>query len=120
MLRSAITLLFAVVCVGLVSAAVAPMRRPRQFRMTIYSEPNHQGQVQYIKATNGAMTPCWNLTNTDVGSYEMNDPFVNVTFYQSVNCNGTVIATYPHHEKGETTQNRVMIEAASVSVVKVD
>ena len=56
--------------------------RPRQFRMQIFSRPNSKGEVQTIRATNGASSPCWNLASKRVGSYELNDPLVKVTFYR--------------------------------------
>ncbi|CAO0801297.1 unnamed protein product [Mucor circinelloides] len=94
MLRSiALLALFIIAyCSNLVSAASIHTntnqwnRRPRQFRMQIFSRPDSKGAVQTIRATNGASTPCWNLASKRVGSYDLNDPLVKVTFYRVSLC----------------------------------
>ena len=57
-------------------------RRPRHFRMDIYSRPNHKGTVQHVGTSNGGTTPCWNLQSKHVGSFEVNDPMVKISFYR--------------------------------------
>ncbi|KAI7872268.1 uncharacterized protein EV154DRAFT_529193 [Mucor mucedo] len=91
--------------------------RPRQFRMQIFSRPYSKGDVQTIRATNGASTPCWNLASKRVGSYELNDPLVKVTFYRSSDCNGAPSATY--YNQHSSKQSHILIKARSVSIVKV-
>ncbi|KAL9538869.1 hypothetical protein MBANPS3_010624 [Mucor bainieri] len=124
MLRSiAILALFIVTyCSALVNAASIHTnsnqwnRRPRQFRMQIFSRPDSKGAVQTIRATNGASSPCWNLASKRVGSYDLNDPLVKVTFYRSSDCKGAPSATF---HQGPVSRNHVMIKAKSVSVTKV-
>ncbi|KAI9472131.1 MAG: hypothetical protein EXX96DRAFT_611395 [Benjaminiella poitrasii] len=93
-------------------------RRPRQFRMQIYSRPDNKGEVQTVRASNGGSSPCWNLASKRVGSYDVNDPLVKVTFYRSLDCKGAPLATY---QPQETTirKSHVMLKARSVSVTKV-
>ncbi|KAI7872269.1 uncharacterized protein EV154DRAFT_529197 [Mucor mucedo] len=91
--------------------------RPRQFRMQIFSRPYSKGNVQTIRAINGASSPCWNLSSKRVGSYELNDPLVKVTFYRSSDCNGAPSATY--YNQHSSKQSHISIKARSVSVLKV-
>lgn len=78
-------------------------KRPSQFRMQVYSRPFRKGTVQHIrtyiegihkkkeintieslhtKSLAPSQSPCWNLSSKRVGSYELNDPLVKVTFYR--------------------------------------
>ncbi|KAG2232413.1 hypothetical protein BDF21DRAFT_423061 [Thamnidium elegans] len=91
--------------------------RPRQFRMQIFSRPYQQGVAQTIRADNGASTPCWNLASKRVGSYELNDPLVKVTFYRSSDCHGAPSATF--YNQNSFKQSHILIKAKSVSVTKV-
>ncbi|KAL9555328.1 hypothetical protein PS6_002940 [Mucor atramentarius] len=84
--------------------------------MQIFSRPDSKGAVQTIRATNGASTPCWNLASKRVGSYDLNDPLVKVTFYRSSDCKGAPSATF---HQGPVSRSHVMIKAKSVSVTKV-
>ncbi|GAA5814635.1 hypothetical protein MFLAVUS_008134 [Mucor flavus] len=93
------------------------MQKPRQFRMQIFSRPYQQGATQTIRADNGASTPCWNLASKRVGSYELNDPLVKVTFYRSSDCRGTPSATF--YNQNSFKQSHILIKARSVSVTKV-
>ncbi|KAI9354642.1 hypothetical protein BD770DRAFT_391907 [Pilaira anomala] len=91
--------------------------RPRQFRMQVFSRPYHQGAAQTIRADNGASSPCWNLASKRVGSYELNDPLVKVTFYRSSDCHGAPSATF--YNQNSLKQSHILIKAKSVSVTKV-
>ncbi|KAI8064309.1 uncharacterized protein B0P05DRAFT_554917 [Gilbertella persicaria] len=92
-------------------------RRPRQFRMQVFSRPDNRGEMQTIRAFNGASTPCWNLASKRVGSYDLNDPMVKVTFYRSSDCKGASLATY--YQNHASSRTHVMIKARSVSVTKI-
>ncbi|CEP11385.1 hypothetical protein [Parasitella parasitica] len=84
--------------------------------MQIYSRPDSKGAVQTIRAANGATSPCWNLASKRVGSYDLNDPLIKVTFYRSLDCKGAPSATFP---QGPVSRSHVMIKAKSVSITKV-
>ncbi|CAO3642078.1 unnamed protein product [Mucor hiemalis] len=85
--------------------------------MQVFSRPYSKGEVQVIRATNGASTPCWNLASKRVGSYELNDPLVKVTFYRSTDCQGASSATF--YNQNSLKQSHVLIKAKSVSITKV-
>ncbi|OBZ85222.1 hypothetical protein A0J61_06728 [Choanephora cucurbitarum] len=115
-----LTLLYILTLIGLVLALDQRQtwnRRPRQFRMQVFSRPDNRGEVQTLRATNGASTPCWNLASKRVGSYDVNDPMIKVTFYRSTDCKGAPSATF--YQDHSFNRNHVMIKAKSVSVTKV-
>ncbi|KAI7900936.1 uncharacterized protein BX663DRAFT_553581 [Cokeromyces recurvatus] len=93
-------------------------KRPYQFRMQLFSRPDNKGQVQTVRANNDASSFCRNLASKRVGSYELNDPLVKITFYRSLDCKGAPIVTY-HPQESITRKSRVMIKAKSFSITKV-
>ncbi|KAI8884061.1 hypothetical protein K501DRAFT_248637 [Backusella circina FSU 941] len=93
-------------------------QRPRQFRMMVYSRPFKKGTVQNLRTSNGGKCspPCWNLASKRVGSFEVNDPLVKVTFFRASDCRGAPSATF----KGTSRVNdHVLIKAGSVSITKM-
>ncbi|KAI9498428.1 hypothetical protein BDB00DRAFT_800272 [Zychaea mexicana] len=93
-------------------------RRPRQFRMDIYSRPNHKGTVQHVGTSNGASTPCWNLQSKHIGSFDVNDPMVKISFYRSADCLGAPSQVF----RGSLDQRKhsnVQLRARSVSIKKL-
>ncbi|KAI7849635.1 hypothetical protein BDC45DRAFT_448383 [Circinella umbellata] len=93
-------------------------RRPRHFRMDIYSRPNHKGTVQHVGTSNGGATPCWNLQSKHVGSFEINDPMVKISFYRSGDCLGAPTQIY-RGSLDQRRHNNVLLRARSVSVKKL-
>ncbi|KAI9262301.1 hypothetical protein BDA99DRAFT_510822 [Phascolomyces articulosus] len=93
-------------------------RRPRHFRMDIYSRPNHKGTVQHVGTSNGATTPCWNLDSKHVGSFEVNDPMVKISFYRSGDCRGAPTQVF-RGSLDQRKHNNVLLRARSVSVKKL-
>ncbi|KAI8139172.1 hypothetical protein BJV82DRAFT_628408 [Fennellomyces sp. T-0311] len=100
------------------TAAKSLRRRPRQFRMEIYSRPYHKGIVQHVGTSNGASTPCWNLQSKHVGSFEVNDPMVRISFYRSTDCLGAPTQVFAG-SLDQRRHNNVLLRARSVSIVKL-
>ncbi|KAI8978386.1 hypothetical protein BDB01DRAFT_799649 [Pilobolus umbonatus] len=91
--------------------------RPQRFRIQIYSRAHKKGEVSYIKLDSEASKTCHNLTSKYVGSYEVNDPFVKISFYRSMDCKGVSSATY--QDPNQYVNSHVLIKARSMSITKV-
>ncbi|CAO3699236.1 hypothetical protein G6F70_004164 [Rhizopus microsporus] len=109
---------FYLTCAIVAAPSHAWNKRPQQFKMQVYSRPFRKGTVQNIRTyIEGSKTsPCWNLSSKRVGSYEVNDPLVKVTFYRFSDCQGAPSATFQNSAR---PRDHVLIKARSVSITKV-
>jgi hypothetical protein len=48
--------------------------------LNVYSRPNGKGMVQHIRPTDS--TSCFNLQSRHIGSIDLNDPSIQLTFYR--------------------------------------
>ncbi|KAJ8656343.1 hypothetical protein O0I10_007908 [Lichtheimia ornata] len=62
-----------------------------------------------------AVSPCWNMKKARIGSFNVNDPMVKVTFFKSYDCTSTPAAVF----RGGSRDNVLRMRARSVSVQKI-
>ncbi|ORZ04638.1 hypothetical protein BCR42DRAFT_338552 [Absidia repens] len=99
---------------------LATSARPVYFNMNVYSRPNGKGMIQHIRHTiveEDEPPSCFNLQSRHIGSVDLNDPFIKLTFYRSKDCLGASI----HSMKTTCTHSSVklMIKAKSVSIKRL-
>ncbi|KAI9478521.1 MAG: hypothetical protein EXX96DRAFT_571240 [Benjaminiella poitrasii] len=102
-------------------SASLSLRYSRQFLMDIYTLPNRKGLIQRINISNEEERSCWNLTSSMVGSVAVNNPFVKVTFYKSLDCRGFPIVNNSNMQQISPNilhQRKPIMKARSVSVTK--
>lgn len=67
-------ILFYLVSLALFNPAAAYLN------LNVYSRPNGKGMVQHIRPTDS--TACFNLQSRHIGSIDLNDPSIQLTFYR--------------------------------------
>ncbi|CDS11789.1 hypothetical protein LRAMOSA11433 [Lichtheimia ramosa] len=93
----------------------ASLQRPRHLSLDVYGRGYHQDDVlEHFSTSDGAVSPCWNIKNTRIGSFQVNDPMVKVTFFRSNDCASTPAAVF----RGSKS-NVLKMRARSVSVQKI-
>ncbi|CDH56346.1 predicted protein [Lichtheimia corymbifera JMRC:FSU:9682] len=97
------------------SSISASSQRPRHLSLDVYARGYHQDDVlERFSTSNGAVSPCWNMKSTRIGSFYVNDPMVKVTFFKSYDCTSTPAAVF----RG-SKDNVSRMRARSVSVQKI-
>ncbi|KAI8099163.1 uncharacterized protein BX664DRAFT_253814 [Halteromyces radiatus] len=104
------------------------IQRPNYFNLNVYSRPNGKGIVQHIYPINPQeiidddnegttwSSHCFNLQSKHIGSIDVNDPMIKLTFYRSKDCLGAPIRTM---KPTCTHSTKVMMKAKSVSIKRL-
>ncbi|KAI9303494.1 hypothetical protein BJ944DRAFT_241401 [Cunninghamella echinulata] len=86
--------------------------------MNVYTRPNNKGVVQHIRYSSmSSSTPCFNLQSKHIGSINLNDPHIKLTFYRSNDCMGTPIRNF---KPTCTHSQKLILKAKSVSIQKLN
>ncbi|KAI8332502.1 hypothetical protein BC941DRAFT_436866 [Chlamydoabsidia padenii] len=87
--------------------------RPIYVNLNVYSRPNGKGMVQHIRPTDSST--CFNLQSRHIGSFDLNDPMIQLTFYRSKDCLGAPTRSI----QPCTHPTKLMMKARSVAIKRI-
>ncbi|CAO3650927.1 unnamed protein product [Cunninghamella blakesleeana] len=111
-----IVLLFLCFCILKTSSHSVQLQAPKNdyIAMNVYTRSNNQGIVQHIRYSSiYSSTSCFNLQSKHIGSINLNDSNIKLTFYRSKDCMGSPIRNF---KPTCTHSQKLILRAQSVSI----